>query len=382
MACCRALCEQGLEVTLVQESRGLGGKLCTKFVNGKEDPTLHFDMGVQLLRPAGAFAEAIADVVAPWPSQGRFKQINCSGDWQRWKITSTTDLATDGFVVGVPSMSSIGRHLATQCKGLEMHLDRTAHVLGKNPRTGKWQLEWKRAEATGTQLRYRPELADVPAEVGRGFFDAVVLAFEANKIVRGCKSGYKMTQPSATPELRRQIAGKAKTSQMWNLMVAFDTELGVPWDAASIEGHPSLSWIAVDSSKPQRAKVPQCFQIFSTRAWADWKQWGKREVEKELLNEFLGFLERVLGQRPPKPSFVLSGRWGNNTETVLTGDRPCGEFPMRALGHHEAQADPVWDAAGRMGATGDWTRGWSVSDAYTAGLEMADAVILEAESTA
>lgn len=138
--------------------------------------------------------------------------------------------------------------------------------------------------------------------------------------------------------------------------------------------------IAMDSSKPQRAKTPQCFMVFSTQACADWKQWGKREVERDLIFEFLSFLERVIGQRPPKPSFVLSGRWGNNTETVLTGDKPCGEFPMRALGHHEASADTVWDSDGRMGATGDWTRGFSVNDAFSAGLEMANTVMMADET--
>ena len=49
LAVCRTLCDAKLPVVLIQESRGLGGKLCTKFVNGKEDPRLHFDMGVQLL---------------------------------------------------------------------------------------------------------------------------------------------------------------------------------------------------------------------------------------------------------------------------------------------------------------------------------------------
>jgi predicted NAD/FAD-dependent oxidoreductase len=378
LACCQALCASGLDVTLVQESRGLGGKLCTKFVNGKDDPSLHFDMGVQFLQPAGAFAQALEGVIAPWPSQGRFKKIKCSGDWQRWKIVSTEDLSSEGYVVGVPSMSAIGRHLANQCKGLVMHIDRTAKVRGKNRKTGQWMVEWKREAATGGQLKYRPELADVPMEVGYGDFDAVVLAFEANKIVRGCKSGYKMTESSATPELKRCISGKARTSQMWNLMVAFDVELPMPWDAATIDGHPSIAWIAVDSSKPQRAKTPQCFMVFSTQAWADWKQWGKKEVERELLQEFLGFLHQVLGERPPKPSFVLSGRWGNNTETVLTGDRPRGEFPMRAVSYHDGKAHAVWDADGRMGATGDWTRGFSASDAYTAGLEMASAVMRDA----
>merc|ERR1711957_887990 len=115
-------------------------------------------------------------------------------------------------------------------------------------------------------------------EVGRADFDAVVLAFEANKIVRGCKSGYKMTQPSASPYIQQQ-ARAAKTCQLWNIMIAFDVELPMPWDAANIKGHPALAWVAVDSSKPHRAKVPQCFMAFSTREWANCKQWSKREVE-------------------------------------------------------------------------------------------------------
>jgi len=87
----------------------------------------------------------------------------------------------------------------------------------------------------------------------------------------------------------------------------------------------------------------------------------------------------VLGSKPPKPSFVLSGRWGNNTETVLTRDQPQGQFPMRATGYHEGEAGVVWDCAQRMGATGDWTRGFSVSDAYTAGGEIAQTIIAEAD---
>lgn len=273
-------------------------------------------------------------------------------------------------------MSAIGRHLAQKCKDLKIHIDRTAIVRGRDPDTGRWEVEWKREAATGGQVRYRPELAAGPTEVARADFDAVVLAFEANKLLRGCKSGYKMVQPSATPYLRKQLSGgKTRTSQMWNLMVAFDVELPMPWDAAAIEGHRSLSWVAVDISKPQRARVPQCFQLFSTQAWADWTKWGKREVERELLVEFLGFLEVVLGRRPPKPCFVLSGRWGNNTEAVLTGVPPKGEFPMRALGHYEGRADVVWDEAMSMGATGDWVRGFSVSDAYSAGVELAEDIL-------
>jgi len=281
--------------------------------------------------------------------------------------------------VGVPSMSAIGRHLAEKCKGLSIHLDRTAVVRGRDDKTGKWEVEWKREAATGGQLRYRPELAEGGTEAMRDDFDAVVLAFEANKILRGCKSGYKMVEASSTPAIRKRLAGgQTRTSQIWNLMVAFDEELPMPWDAAAVEGHRSIAWIAVNSSKPDRARVPQCFMVFSSREWADWKQWGKREVERDLLDEFLGFLETVLGRRPPKPSFVLSGRWGNNTEAVLTGAKPSGEFPMRALGHFEGQGAVVWDSSQKMGATGDWTRGFSVSDAYSSGYELAEELLSEA----
>lgn len=381
LGCCRVLCEAGLDVTLIQESRGLGGKLCTKYVNGKDDPTLHFDMGVQLMKPAGPLKDVLGDAVAPWPAAGRFKAIKCEGNWEKWKIAGVSDIRTDGYCVGVPSMSSIGHHLAEQCKGLDIHVDRTAHVVGQRPSTRQWQVEWERGAPTGGQLRYRPELKDVPNEVGSGQFDAVVLAFEANKIVRGCKSGYKQTQPSATPFIQRE-ARKAKTCQLWNLMVAFDVELPMPWDAANVEGHHAIAWVAVDSSKPQRARTPQCFMVFSTREWADWKKWTQREVERAFLDEFLWFLEEVLGQRPPKPSFVLSGRWGNSTEAVLTRDRPAGEFPLRATGFHHQPAEVVWDAASRMGATGDWTRGFSVSDAYAGGVELATALLAENDRVA
>ncbi|CAK0891337.1 unnamed protein product [Prorocentrum cordatum] len=73
LGCCAALRGSGVRVTLIQESRGMGGKLCTKFAGpGEDDPTLHFDMGVQLLRPRGALAEALGgEGVAPWPEDPR-----------------------------------------------------------------------------------------------------------------------------------------------------------------------------------------------------------------------------------------------------------------------------------------------------------------------
>eukprot|EP00438_Fugacium_kawagutii_P010612 Skav227436 [mRNA] locus=scaffold203:245111:270429:+ [translate_table: standard] len=294
---------------------------------------------VQLLKPAGKFAEELQGVVQPWPLPGRFKSIRCEGNWQKWYVKETKD--------------GLGG------------VDRTARVQGR--KASSWAVSWSRAEANVGQLRYRPELAEGASEVTTRNFDAVVLAFEANKILQGCKSGYKMVPPSVTPTLRGKLSGKTKTSQIWNLMVAFDRELPMPWDAASIDGHGSLAWVAVNSSKPQRQRVPQCFMVFSTYQWAAWKQWSKKEVERVLLYDFMAFLADVLGSWPPEPSFVLSGRWGNNTEA--TSRRSC-----------KRAASPLWDGEDRMGATGsagrgDWARGFSVSDAYSAGQELAERML-------
>lgn len=380
LGCCRGLLEGGVpHVTLIQESRGLGGKMCTKFVNGKDDPTLHFDMGVQLLRLQGPLAEALSsqEIVQPWPPAGRFKRLHKK---------RSEDISTGGLVVGIPSMSAIGRYLANACgEGLEIHVDRTAQVRGWYK--DSWQVEWSRGEPTRQQLGYRPELAEKKEELsGKGSFDAVVLAYEANKVLRGCKSGYKMTQSSATPTIRHALK-EVRTGQMWNLMVAFDEPIGreLPFDAAYVEGHPAIAWVANNSSKPGRCAKPECWMVFSTREWADSWHWQKKDVERDLCNEFLGFLKEHLGRKTPQPSFVLAGRWGNNTEKCL-GERESAyeEFPERCLngGAARTECPPVWDAAEQIGAVGDWARGHSVGDAYAAGLAMASSILGEESPSA
>ena len=43
----------------------------------------------------------------------------------------------------------------------------------------------------------------------------------------------------------------------------------------------------------------------------------RQEVERVLLYDFMSFLSDTLGSWPPEPCFLLSGRWGNNTEAGL-----------------------------------------------------------------
>ena len=63
------------------------------------------------------------------------------------------DLPTTDLVVGTPSMSAIGRHLAERCRSLEVHVDRTAQVQGRRKMTGQWCLRLKVREGKREILR-------------------------------------------------------------------------------------------------------------------------------------------------------------------------------------------------------------------------------------
>jgi len=102
------------------------------------------------------------------------------------------------FYFGVPRMSVAFRHLAESAgPNLKVILDRSAQVTSRS--MNKTQVMWKRHSANRGQAVVRKSLNDGETRDQFGMFDAVVLAFEALKIVKGCKSGYKKARPSATP---------------------------------------------------------------------------------------------------------------------------------------------------------------------------------------
>lgn len=384
LACAGTLRRGGAAVTLIQESRGVGGKLCTKFAGpgGKDDPSLHFDMGVQLFSLSPSLAEALGEAVAPWPEKGRLVRL------VNEKVESR--LPTDGLVVGVPSMSAVGQQLlewssgeaeagdaSGRARSMEVHLDRTAWVAGPALiGTGRWHVRWGRRVGNTGQIRTRPELADDIEEQGRDF-DAVVHAYEANKILKGCRSGYKAILPSATPIINK-VAKSVRTDQMWNLMLAFERPIPdrLTWDAAIINAHPALAWLANDSSKPQRSRAPECWMAMSTRQWANQRKWSQAEAARELTKHVRDLLEKAVGRKLPRIVYSKAGRWGNSTVSCTNGATSKHiEFPQMSLSTPSRSPSPVWQPGDAMGACGDWCAGFGVADAFSAGEELASLIL-------
>lgn len=366
IACGVTLAEAGIKVTLIQEARGLGGRACTRMPLGRENP-IQFDFGVQMLRLRGPMLEKMLDLglVKKWGDSNRLRRFTFAN---RGAELKTSQLEGD-FYVGIPRMSIAFRKLAESAgPNLKVILDRSAEVTSRS--VGQTQVMWKRSSANRGQAVVRKNLNDGETRDQFGMFDSVVLAFEALKIVRGCKSGYKKARPSATPYLRKE-AQKIRHHQIRVLMIAFEKPIDVRFDGAEIKGHQNIRWIANNSSKPDRPRGPECWVVHSTVQYGvhcERKRIHKKEVERTLKNDFFDILKRTAGARRisiPKVRFTQIARWGACTTTVLDGTREC-----------------VWDPPNRMGGCGDWCKAKDINDlygrvcdAYESGIAMGNKII-------
>ena len=109
---------------------------------------------VQMFHADGTFLEAVQGVVAPWPAPGRFVELSAPAVSAAPEVKAQSRaLPTEGLLVGVPSMSAVGRHLLQRAcsvshgkgDGMEVHLDRTAVVDGRLS-DGQWKVSWKRGQ--------------------------------------------------------------------------------------------------------------------------------------------------------------------------------------------------------------------------------------------
>lgn len=397
LGCCKRLSENeaDMEVTMIVEGRGIGGRICTKYPNGRDDASLAFDFGVQRieLRPPllthlrHCEKAAGVQLVARWPGPGRLKKLVCAGQQPQQRtyqggkcrrggetsgqgergglgghgcgnMTVHVHAAPDATtVVGVPNMGVLGRSLAGSCPGLKVQGDRTARVVGRNPASKRWMVEWGRAAPTGGQARARGDLRE-EVETLSGEFDVVVLAFEAKKIAQGCASGYKRIQASASQRIGQNVRA-VHHHQQWALLIAFQAPTNASFDAADVTGHDIIQWVANNSSKPGREPVPECWVVHTTPEWASRRKWDRGEVEQVLTRSFLQILTAT-GARTPGVVFSMSSRWGACTSPPGPRAMPPG---------------PQWDEQEWMGACGDWCKGVTVCDAYEAGVEMAQEII-------
>jgi predicted NAD/FAD-dependent oxidoreductase len=316
LTCARQLVQAGHTVVVIDKARGPGGRASTR----RSDHGW-FDHGAQYFTARDPrFARDVDDwqsagVVRPW--DGRVVELDGGGGITRERRPDRPRL------VGHPAMSSLCEHLAA---GVE-YIPRV-RVAAVRRAGDAWFL-----------------IADNGRDVGP--WSQVVLAMPAPQIVR-------------VPGLPRTLADRLAAVAMdpcWALMCAFDSPLGVDFDAARVGGG-TIDWLARDTSKPGRATgagaTPDRWVVHATASWS------RAELERhpdQVRDAMLAAFAAAIDQPPMAPAHATVHRW-----RYARPREPLGEAC-------------VYDVESGIGACGDWCIGPRLEAAYLSGVAMAERIL-------
>lgn len=303
LACARALSFL-CDVVLYDKSRGVGGRMSTRYAGDYE-----FDHGAQFFTVREAsFAKlvdtAVAEgVVGRW--QGRFLYLSDE--------SVTADTGGERFV-GVPRMNSFPKWLAAP-----LRVETGCRVAAIRP---------------GDRLQL--EFEDDGMEAG---FDAVVVAVPAPQAVELLPHGFA----------QRDRVASAEMEPCFTLMVGLEErphpDMRPDMATLRAKGLP-VDWIALNSSKPGRPARPATLVIQAEAGWSR----ACVDAPRETVARELGEVASALLGLPlhAAPHRVLH-RWLYSS--VARG----------------ANAPFLWDADMKIGVCGDWCEGGRVEGAWTSG---------------
>lgn len=305
----RTLHAHGLEVAVFDKGRGPGGRTSTR-----RHLDYSFDHGAQYFtvrdpRFRHSVDSWIEDgVVTPWA--GRMAVA-------RGGEVTVKAHEIDRYV-GVPGMSSLARHLAS-----DLGVTYGARVEVIEGQAGHWHL----TTDGGTDL---------------GSFGTVLVTAppaQATQLL------------TAAPELARQV-GAVELRPCWAVMAVFDQRLDLSFDGAFVEDSP-LSWVARNNSKPGRPSH-ESWVLHGSPAWSARHLEDPAEaVGAALLTAFF----QAVGHEPQTPHFARVHRW------------------RYSIAADPLQVGCLWDPALRLGVCGDWCSGSRVEGAFLSGLAAAGRVL-------
>lgn len=295
------------EVTVFEKSRGLGGRLSTRYASPFE-----FDHGVQsFTAESDSFVELVNDmqvegIVKTW--QGNFVQISN-------KKTSELLNAQRERYVGVPRMNAVGKYLARDLSILLNHRV-TKLIRGHN----FWQLEINQSTISEK-------------------FDWVIFAIPPEQV--------RPLLPADNPF--SESVSSVEMQGCYVLMLGCNAAFVLPsWCGASIQS-PCIQWISCNSSKPGRASEPTLV-VLSNNQWAeDHIKADLQEVQSQLWTAASQILD--LSSYQVDHMSMHHWRYANCIKPL--------------------QTSAVLDRKNYLALCGDWTQGARVEAAYLSGQAVA-----------
>ena len=262
LVCADRLHREGIAVTILEKSRGVGGRSATRHLD-----EFSCDHGAQYFTISDPlFAERVAEwrekgVVDVW--RGRIVAIEAG-------VIRDLNHPRERLV-GTPGMNSIGKHLALNC----------------NVRNN---VEIQRIDHSNEGWR-------VFDNAGQAYGPFDVLLSTAPPI-QTCRF---------FAEWSRRLVEQIHSVDLlpcWSVILRFSFRLPIDFDGAFVNGSP-LSWIARNNSKPGRGE-PECWVLHASAEWsATHFDCEPADVGSALRNEFW----KLLGRELARPLLVVSHRW-------------------------------------------------------------------------
>ncbi len=295
LAAARTLADLGFEATVLERAHAVGGRAASRTAHGHT-----FDHGAQYFTARDPLFQRYLE---------SWIQLGIAAPWEGVIDRDSGDPSSGGTrYAGVPTMRAVAEHLAGSLDiRLGVQID---SVACKN---AQWQIAGER-------------------------FGALVLALPPEQAT---------PLLSAFPTITARVA-TIKSLPCWSAMVAFETRLELPFDAAFVEDSP-LAWVARDSSKPGRARGER-WVLHATPEWSGARLDEERDIVADrLIQAFFDAFELP----PVAPLYRAGHRWRYARVPEGIGEN-C-----------------VWDAALGLAVCGDWCRSARVEDAFLSGVAAA-----------
>ena len=304
------LLQANADIVLFEKSDKLGGRMATHRCNGFE-----FDHGAQFFTAKDPlFKDWVArlvdaNIVTTWPA--RFVEIE-----HRSMLSQRTWDDAFPHYVGTPSMNAIAQHLAD---GLDVRFNQL--ITGIKPHRSKWLLE--------------------TADGQFGEFDWVVSTLPAEQAQVILPDSYQ--QKNALQSVQMQPC--------FTLMLGYDSARHRAWDAAFIS-QSILSWVSVNSAKPNRAS-PYTLVAMSQNAWA---RDNFARPEAQIIAELLAELEGVMGEKLRDAAYIKLKKW-----KYANADKQKTELNFV-------------DHAAKLACCGDWCISGRIESAFMSSSRVAETI--------
>lgn len=304
------LLKTNAEIVLFEKSDKLGGRMATHRCNGFE-----FDHGAQFFTAKDSlFKDCVArlvdaNVVASWPA--RFVEI----EHRSMMSQRTWDDAFPHYV-GIPSMNAIAQHLA---EGLDVRFNQLITCI--KPHRTKWVLE--------------------TADGQFGEFDWVVSTLPAEQAKVILPDSY---QP-------KKALQSVQMQPCFTLMLGYDSPRRSTWDAAFVS-QSILSWVSVNSAKPNRAKP----YTLVTMSRNDWARDNFARPEAQIIAELLTELEGVMGEKLGDATYIKLKKW-----KYANADKQKNELSFV-------------DHAAKLACCGDWCISGRIESAFMSSSRVAETI--------